>query len=149
MINYINEKQGPEFDESQFDWFLPGPPKPVLLLNVSKERGIYLNSKLCECVPKRITIAIKKDGVEILLKEMPEKGFQVLKNGKIKASELLEIIRRRGVSLPASYTVEEKENLWFAKLIPTITPLPSRKTPNKPRKNGLQDMISKKDQNDG
>lgn len=80
------------------------------------------------------------------MKERAENGFQVLKNGRIKAPELNEIIESRGVSLPASYTVEEKNNLWFATLIPTKTaPPPSRSTPKKPRKNGLQDMISKKE----
>lgn len=146
MIDHFNEKPRPEFDENQFEWFLPGPPKPVLLLSVSKEKGVYLNSKLRKCIPKQITVGIKEDGVEIILREMPEKGFQVLKNGRIKGPELTEIIESRGVSLPASYTVEEKDNLWFATLIPTKTaPSPSRKTPSKPRKKGLQDMISTKD----
>ncbi|MGO4950519.1 MULTISPECIES: hypothetical protein [Paenibacillus] len=144
MSNHFNENQ--EFDIQKFEWFLPSPSKPVLSIVVSKDKGFCLNSKLCEYFSKEITVGISPDGKNIGLLEIPEKGYHVLKNGKIKGPELVHSIEIRGISLPANYIVEKKDDLWLATLVPT-KPIPStpRKTPKNPRKNGLRAMLPKKD----
>ncbi|GGF67032.1 hypothetical protein GCM10010912_10000 [Paenibacillus albidus] len=143
MSDHFNENQG--FDIHQFEWFLPSPPKPFFSIIVSNEKGFCLNSKLNEVIPKQLTIGISADGRSIGLLAIAEKGYQVLKNGKIKDPELVGLFETRGISLPASYRVEKIEEYWYAKLVPSKPePLASRKTPKNPRKNGLRDMLPKK-----
>ncbi|MGW9530241.1 hypothetical protein ACWHAM_21345 [Paenibacillus terrae] len=144
MSDHFNENQ--EFGIHQFEWFLPSPPKPVFSIIVSNEKGFCLNSKLCEYIPKQLTVGISSDGKNIGLLEIAEKGYHVPKNGKIKGPELVCSIETRGISLPANYIVEKKGDLWFATLVPTKpVPFTPRKTPKKPRKNGLRAMLPKKD----
>ncbi|MNV37890.1 hypothetical protein D3C71_1294240 [compost metagenome] len=144
MNNHFNENQ--EFDIQQFEWLLPSPPKPIFTIVVSDEKGFCLNSKLCEFIPRQLTIGISRDGKSIGLLEIEEKGYHVLKNGKIKGPELVRSLKTRGISLPANYIVDQKDDLWLATLVHTkpvsLTP---RKTPKKPRKNGLRAMLPKKD----
>lgn len=146
MSDHFNKNQ--EFDFNQFEWFLPSPPKPFFSIIVSNEKGFCLNSKLYEYIPKKLTVGISPDGRNIGLLENAENGYQVLKNGRIKGKgpELVRSIEARGISLPANYIVENKDDLWLATLVPA-KPVPSipRKTPKKPRKNGLRDMLPKKD----
>ncbi|AIQ61972.1 hypothetical protein PSTEL_01370 [Paenibacillus stellifer] len=133
-------------DIQQLEWFLPGPPKPVFSINVSNEKGFCLNSKLYEFIPKQLTVGISSDGKIIGLLGIAEKGYQVLKNGKIKDHELIRQIEKRGISFPANYIVEKKDDIWFAALVPPKqVPLTPQKTPKKPRKNGLRNMLPKKD----
>ncbi|CQR51563.1 hypothetical protein [Paenibacillus riograndensis] len=146
MSDLFNENK--EFDIHELEWFLPSPPKPIFSIIVSNEKGFCLNSKLNEFIPKQLTVGISPDGKHIGLKTIAEKGYQVLKNGKIKDPELLHLIETRGISLPASYIVRKEEDLWLATLVPSkpVSPTP-RKTPRNPRKNGLRDMLPKKDKN--
>lgn len=74
------------------------------------------------------------------------KGFGVPKNGRIKAESLIERITERGIRIPARYLVEDTDGIWIAKLVPP-TPFPPtpKKTPNKPRLNGLKAMLPKKE----
>ena len=144
MIENFNGNQ--EFDLHQFEWFLPSPSKPVFSIIVSNEKGFCLNSKLYEFIPKQLTVGISSDGKNIGLLGIAEKGYHVLKNGKIKDLELIRSIEERGISFPANYIVEKKDDLWFATLVPPkqVPPTPV-KTPKKPRKNGLRNMLPKKD----
>ncbi|KAA9002387.1 hypothetical protein F4V43_13275 [Paenibacillus spiritus] len=143
MNDDFNRKE--KFDIYQLEWFLPSPSKPVFSISVSNEKGFCLNSKLYEFIPKQLTIGISSDGKNIGLLGIAEKGYHVLKNGKIKDLELVKVIEKRGISFPASYTVEKKDDLWFATLVPPKqVPLTPQNTPKKPRKSGLRNMLPNK-----
>ncbi|MCA1292267.1 hypothetical protein LBW89_04435 [Paenibacillus sp. alder61] len=131
--------------ESEFDWFLPTPPKKILSITIPDEKNFNLNAKLCESIPKFIKIGVNSDGTMLgLLEDI--KGFGVPKNGRIKAESLIERITERGIRLPARYLVENMDGIWIAKLVPP-TPIPAipKKTPKKPRLNGLKAMLPKKE----
>ncbi|GIP24372.1 hypothetical protein [Paenibacillus sp. J22TS3] len=144
MNDHFNENR--ELDIQHFEWFLPSPPKPVFTIVVSDEKGISLNSKLCEYIPRQLKIGISQDGKNLGLLEIEEKGYLVLKNGKIKGPELVRSLKTRGIPLPANYIVEQKDDLWLATFVNTnpVSLMP-RKTPKKPRKNGLRTMLPKKE----
>lgn len=144
MSDDFNENQ--KFDILQLEWFLPSPSKPVFSIIVSNEKGFCLNSKLYEFIPKQLTVGISSDGKNIGLLGIAEKGYHVLKNGKIKDLKLIKLIEERGISFPANYIVEKEDDLWVATLVPPKqVPLTPQKTPKKPRKNGLRNMLPKKD----
>lgn len=133
------------YSESEFDWFLPIPPKPVFSITIPDEKSINLNARLCECIPKCIKIGINLDGTKLGLLE-ETKGFRVPQNGRIRAERLIDEIIVRGIRLPARYLVDNIDGFWMATLVPT-TPVPTipKKTPNKPRQNGLKTMLPKKE----
>ncbi|MNW51344.1 hypothetical protein D3C74_288280 [compost metagenome] len=133
------------YSENEFDWFLPTPPKPVFLITISDEKSINLNGKLCESIPSKIRIGINIDGTKLGLLE-ETKGFRVPRNGRVKAGELIDQIKARGVRLPARYLAENINGIWIATLVPpTSLPTIPKKTPNKPRVNGLKTMLPKKE----
>lgn len=134
-----------KYSESEFSWHLPTPPKPVLSITIQDEKSFNLNGRLSEIIPKNIKIGVNLDGTELgMLAEI--KGFRVPKNGRIKAEKLIYDITSRGISLPARYLVENIDGFWIARLV-TSTPSPttSKKTPKKPRINGLKAMLPKKE----
>lgn len=134
-----------DYFESDFDWFLPAPPKKNFSITITDEKSFNLNSKLCESISKFIKIGINLDGTIIGLLE-DEEGFRVPKNGRIIAESLIDSIRGRGIRLPARYLVENTDGTWIAKLVPkTPVPTTSKKMPNKPRLNGLKAMLPKKE----
>ncbi len=133
------------YSENEFDWFLPTPPKPVFSITISDEKSFNLNGKLSEKIPRYIKIGISSDGTKLGLLE-ETKGFRVPKNGVIKAWKLIDEIKTRGIFLPARYLVENIDGFWIATLVPpTPAPTTPKKTPNKPRKNGLKAMLPKKE----
>jgi len=140
------DNENKTLDFHQFEWYLPTPPEPLLLITISSENVICLNRKLCEYVPKQIQIGINMDGTRLGLAGISDKGYRVPKNGMIKDDRLVQRIKQRGVRLPARYLVEEKEGIWLGTLIPS-TPAPPTigKTPKKPRKQGLKAMLPKQE----
>lgn len=133
--------------ESEFSWYLPTPPKPVLSITIPDEKSINLNGRLREIVPNRLKIGVNMDGTKLGLLE-EQKGFHIPKNGMIKAQDVIHDITLRGISLPARYIVENIDDLWVATLVPTIpAPTTPKKTPNKPRLNGLKAMLPKNEMN--
>lgn len=44
------------FSKSDFKWFLPTPHKPVFSITILDEKNISINGKLCENLPKCITM---------------------------------------------------------------------------------------------
>ena len=71
-------------------------------------------------------------------------GFNVPKNGRIIAENVIDKIKEHGIRLPARYLVDNINGFWIATLVPP-TPVPAipKKTPNKPRLNGLKAMLPK------
>lgn len=131
---------------AKFDWFWPTPPKPTFSITVSDEKGVYINEKLCRNIPKKIKIGVAKDGTKIGIVEDSENGYRVPKNGNIKAWDVVQAIKARGVNLPARYLVEKIDGFCQASLTPKILPTtPPKKIPKKPRKNGLKTMLPKKE----
>jgi hypothetical protein len=129
---------------SEFEWFLPIPRRPILAITITNEKFINLNQKLCSQVAKYITIGISSDGKKIGLKEVAG-GYFVPKNGVIKDPRLVLQIKSRGVQLPANYLVEKADGCWIAILVPPeFSPTFPKKTPIRPRKTGLKDMLPTK-----
>lgn len=135
----------PNYSESEFDWFLPTPPKQVFSITIPDEKNINLNAKLCEIIPEYIKIGINLDGTKLGLLE-EKKGFHVPRNGRIKAENLIDKIKERGIRLPARYLVDNINGFWIATLVPPtpVSAIP-KNTPSKPRKNGLKAMLPKKE----
>lgn len=142
MNNLFDKNE--QIDVSHFEWFLPSPPRPVLALTVYSGGEICFNGKLCEYVPKQLRIGVNRDGKILGLAGCSEKGYRVPKNGRIKDPNLVKVIEKRGIVLPAKYIVENKNDIWIATII-TPTPLTTvGKTPKKPRQNSLKSMLPKK-----
>lgn len=134
-----------EYSESEFEWFLPTPPKRVYSITITDEKNFNLNAKLREIVPKCIKIGINSNGTELSLLE-ETKGFNVPKNGRIIAENVIDKIKEHGIRLPARYLVDDINGFWIAKLVPPIpTPAIPKKTPKKPRLNGLKAMLPREE----
>lgn len=129
-------------DFLDFEWFLPAPRKSEFVITVNNTKSFNLNQRLCSKIWKQIQIGITSDGKTLCLKEKPENGFFVPKSGSIKDSVLINEIKSRGISLPARYIAERKGDYWFATIVPAVTsPAQLKKTPKKPRKNGLKCIL--------
>lgn len=137
--------QDEQIETHNFEWFLPSPPKPVLILTVFNDGVIRLNGKLCEEIPKTLKIGVDVDGKTLGLVECSEKGYRIPKNGRVKDINLVKAIEKRGVSLPAKYMVEKVNDLWVARIVPPIPITKVGSTPKKPRRNGLKTMLPKRD----
>lgn len=130
---------------SEFEWFLPSPRKPILAITIPNDNCFNLNQNLCIQIPKHIRIGLSSDGKRLALKEETEEGYFVPKSGGIKDSVLVQEIKTRGVRLPANYLVESINEYWVATLVPPISsPTLPKKTPKRPRTNGLKDMLPAK-----
>jgi len=135
----------PNYSESEFEWFLPTPPKRVFSITIPDEKNFNLNTNLCESVPKCIKIGINFNGTKLGLLE-ETKGFNVPKNGRVIAENVIHKIKEHGIRLPARYLVDNINGFWIATLVPP-TPASAipKKTPNKPRLNGLKAMLPKEE----
>jgi hypothetical protein len=128
---------------SDFDWFLPSPKKVVYAIAIPNDTCFNLNQRLTQKLPKMITIGINSDAKTLCIKKEPDKGFSVPKSGTIKDNVLINTIKSRGIRLPAHYSAESKGEYWIASLVPPISsPILPKKTPSKPRTNGLNAMLT-------
>lgn len=137
---------GAQVDSLEFDWFFPTPPRPDLTITIPNDKCFNLNQNLYGQMPESIVIGVTSDGKNIGIRKVTdsENGFQILKSGTIKDTNLIDTIKKRGIKLPARYLVEQKENLWVGTLIsPAISAHLPKKTPPKVRKTGLEAMIKK------
>lgn len=126
---------------SELEWFLPPPKKVELIISIPNDNCFNLNPKLSDEVKKKITIGVSTDGKTIVLKE-EEKGYNIPKSGIIKASNLIDAIKTRGIRLPVCFLVERQDDFWIATLVPPVkSPSLQKKIPRKPRVNGLSNML--------
>lgn len=133
------------YSKSDFKWFIPTPPKPVFSITVLDERNISINGRLCGKLPQCIQMGTSSDGTKIALMEEVE-GFNVPKNGRVKAEELINQIRVLGIQIPAKYLVDKIDDFWIGSLVPpTPVKVTPKKTPRNPRLNGLKTMLPKKE----
>ncbi|MEK8127691.1 hypothetical protein WMW72_07140 [Paenibacillus filicis] len=124
-----------------FEWFLPTERKKEFVITVTSANSFSVNQTLREQLWKRITIGVGPGGRELCFKEQPE-GFFVPKNGNIKAHFVSNEIKRRGINLPARYIAEREGDCWIAIIEPIAeSPAQNKKTPKKPRKNGLKSLL--------
>jgi hypothetical protein len=121
---------------------LPAQKKIEFAITIPNNNCFNLSQRLIEAVQKKITIGVSSDGKTLALKEDIEKGYNVPKSGVIKASNVIDAIKTRGIRLPAHYLVRKEDDFWVAALIPPVkSPSLPKKTPKKPRVNGLSTML--------
>ena len=140
MNNRIPTENSGRFPE--IEWFLPRPQKVEYAINIPNDNCFNLNAKLRVQMPEQITLGVGANGKTLWIKEKAEEGYKIPKSGVIKASNLIDAIKIRGISLPARYLTEREGDCWVATLVPSVSPLPlPKKTPKKPRINGLKTML--------
>lgn len=124
------------------EWFLPERKKLEYAITIPNDNCLHLNTHLRVQIPKHITIGVSEDGKTLWLEEKAEGGYSISKSGTIKASNLIDAIKARGIGLPARYVTTECDNCWTVTLVSPVSPsnLP-KKTPKKPRINGLKTML--------
>lgn len=104
-------------DLSQFELLQP-PERSGMALNITESGKINLNPKFMEKINgDSLELRIHQDGTQILIAEK-NAGFKLLKSGTIKYSRIVEILEKKGVFLPAHYSVFRSDDLsiWIGTL---------------------------------
>lgn len=132
---------------NEFDWFIPTPREAELTITIPNGNCLNFNAKLRVLLPSRITVGIsKKDGKTICVAESPTEGYSLPKSGTLKDKHLMTKIAEHGLNLPARFHMKKNGEQWIGNLVISSPVVPViTKTPKKPRKNGLDNLIRKEE----
>ncbi len=126
------------------DFELVQPPQKntgTLAINICTSGYVNLNGKLMQNVKSpKIALRVNQSGKEILLDEQEELSFRLPKSGSVKAIDFTRDLVKKGIRLPARYSVSWSEELKMWHCLYVISFNSNKKTKNL-RKTGLQDMV--------
>ena len=109
---------------SNFDLVLPPQNRvDAFTINISPSGYVNLNGKLMLNIKSsKIVLRVNQNGKQILLAEQEELCFRLPKSGSIKAIDFTRDLVKRGISLPARYSVawNEEIKMWHCQYSASI-----------------------------
>lgn len=150
-----------KIDFSEFEFIDPPERQgvaPMITVTGSKkankkdfEYKLNFNTRMMHILQEghivEFSLQVSPDGTKILIGTDPEHAMKVPRGGSMNMRPLAEKLIACGISIPVAYAMEqvEGENQWLGilkeKEVPAIPPASKMKTPSKPRKKGLNDML--------
>ncbi|MFZ3373133.1 MAG: hypothetical protein WA131_08950 [Desulfitobacteriaceae bacterium] len=129
------------------DFELVLPPQNstgAFAVNICHSGYVNLNGKLMQNIKSsKMALRVNQNGREILLAEQEEPSFRLPKSGSIKAIDFTRDLAKRGIRLPARYSVAWNDELkmWRCQFSTSFNSNKNEKRIKSPRKTGLQDMM--------
>lgn len=131
---------------SDFELVLPPQNREdAFTVNICPSGYVNLNGKLMQNIKSsKMALRVNQNGKQILLAEQEESSFRLPKSGSIKAIDFTRDLAKRGIRLPARYSVAWNEELkmWHCLYSTSFNSNKNEKRIKSPRKTGLQDMMS-------